>query len=165
MEYLDRWGNKRFLSNNAMAIEKEAVYALVVCRGKVLITYPPFAIDVPELPGGGIEENEDIVTSLSRELYEETGVEYVLGNPEKTFEHLIGFFADDIKPNGEFWNYHQEFWWFELKDESGLMRTDRPKWKTPEGGYAEWIELDKLSKLKLFNEVHRIAVKELLSKS
>ena len=161
MEFIDRWGNKRHLANLAIMIEKQAVYSLIVCNGKALITYPPFAIDVPELPGGGIEEREDIVTSLSRELYEETGIEYVLGNPDKVFEHVIGFFADDIKPNGEFWNYHQQFWRFDLED-NVYLKTDKAKWKTPEGGFAEWVDLESLLTMSSFNEAHRIAVKSLI---
>lgn len=161
MDFIDRWGSNKYLDNLGMVIEKQAVYAMLVCDGKVLVTYPPFAVDTPEFPGGGIEEREDIVTSLARELYEETGIEYVFGNPKNIFEQVIGFFADYIKPNGEYWNYHQQFWRFDIKD-NGSFKTDKSKWKTPEGGYAEWVDLESILEIKYFNETHRIAVKSLI---
>jgi 8-oxo-dGTP pyrophosphatase MutT (NUDIX family) len=89
------------------------------------------APDVPELPGGGIEDGETLDEAIKREWAEETGIDFNVKGPFQRFQHVRGFYADD---RNEFWIYDQTFQLYHFLDHVKIGQ----KWLNPEGGTAGW---------------------------
>ena len=138
--FYDRFGKKHY-PDDGQAFPRRAAYAVVVREGKVLLTAKPRG-DCWEFPGGGVDRGDDVRSCLYRELFEESGYDIELGRGEQEVRQTINFFADYIRPAGEFWHYDQIFclydgrqYGFELKE--GI-------WNTPENGSARWTDLEVL---------------------
>lgn len=152
--FMDRFGKAHYAEED-MATKRTAFYAIVIKDGQVLLTALP-RFDLFEFPGGGLNRGEDYKTCLLRELYEETGYDFALDHGEKQINQVINFFADDLRPHGEFWIYDQTYIVYNADKYNISLREG--EWKTPENGTAKWVKLQDLIEGKIdINFCHRQA--------
>ena len=157
--YFDRYGNKKFLEDK-IGIEKKGFYVVLIANEKILMTYPPNVPNCPEFPGGSVLRGEDFRKCLYRTLYQEAGIEFMLDSSSKVFQQNVNFFADDLKPVGEFWIYNQTFFVYDALTYG--FDTNKEKWKTPGGAMAEWVPIEDIfSGNKKINFAHWQAVQGL----
>ncbi len=159
MEYTDRRGNTKTPNDKSVFGTRKGAFAILKNKDKILMARAEYAMDVNELPGGGIDEGENIEQALVRELQEETG--FTIENQDKldNFHQEIGFFAEFEKPDGSFWKYDMNFY---LIDASSLDYTHFNGIKlNPEGGEIEWIAIDNLKNIQLM-ATHKKAISSLL---
>jgi 8-oxo-dGTP pyrophosphatase MutT (NUDIX family) len=121
----------------------------------IMLSAEVCAPDVPELPGGGIEDGETLDEAIEREWAEEVGIPFDVNGPLQRFQHVRGFYADD---RNEFWIYDQTF---RLYHFLGRVKIGQ-KWLNPEGGRAGWEAIASLPKLSV-NRAHWCAIPTLLS--
>ena len=155
--FYDRRGN--VVTPDAQSIIKlrRGVFALVVAINDdaIMLSAEACAPDVPELPGGGIEDGETLDEAITREWAEEVGMAFNVKGPLQRFQHVRGFYADD---RNEFWIYDQTFRLYHFLDQVEIGQ----KWRNPEGGTAGWEAIASLPKL-LINRAHWCAIPTLLS--
>lgn len=157
--FIDRFGKPHYTEEGA-ATHRRAYYAILIKDGKVLLTALP-RFDLFEFPGGGLNRGEDYKTCLKREFYEETGYEFELGKGKAQIHQLVNFFADDIRPSGEFWIYDQTYIVYEA--DSFGVELKEGSWRTPENGTAKWVDLEELKAGKIeINYCHRLAFESYL---
>jgi 8-oxo-dGTP pyrophosphatase MutT (NUDIX family) len=113
------------------------------------------APDVPELPGGGIEDGESLDEAIRREWSEEVGIAFDVEGPLDSFRQVRGFYADDRR---EFWIYDQTF---RLYHYLGQAKPG-DQWQNSEGGIAGWAAIGTLPAL-CINRAHWRAIPALLS--
>ena len=156
--FFNRKGRPKY-ADDVIPAYKNGYFALLVKENKILLTYPP-GVGVPEFPGGSIRRSENFRDCLFRKLYEETGVEFMLDKGVRQFEQTVNYFADDKKPSGMFYIYHQFFMVYEA-DAYGFDVL-RPRWKTPENGEAVWADIEDIfsGKVKI-NYCHWLALQQL----
>lgn len=150
--FQDRTGKTITLPQGKESGTREGVFAICVCKDKLLLVWPNYARDVPDLPGGGIDEGETPLQALQREFLEETGMSYAF--PEKTpdFTQDVYFFADDLD---EYWLYHQEFFVYRF-DNTELFFDD--KRANPEDGHMMWFPLEDIDQKLNLHYMHRKAL-------
>ncbi len=136
---------------------RRGVFALVVAieDDAVMLAAEGCAPDVPELPGGGIEDGETLDEATEREWAEEVGIAFNVKGPFQRFQHVRGFYADDRK---EFWIYDQTFRLYYFLDRVKIGQT----WANSEGGMAGWETIASLPGLSI-NRAHWCAIPTLLS--
>ena len=157
--FFDRNGREHYCENSIPS-EKRGFFLLILKEGKILLTLPPRS-NMAEFPGGSQRRGENFRDCVSRKLYEETGIDFVLDQGIKTFEQTVRYFADDERPDGGFYYYHQTFVVYEA--DSFVFDTSDARWKTPENGWAFWVKIDDLLSQKIMiNYVHRPALSVLL---
>jgi 8-oxo-dGTP pyrophosphatase MutT (NUDIX family) len=128
---------------------------VAINNNAVMLSAEVCAPDVPELPGGGIEDGETLDEAIKREWAEETGIAFNVKGPFLRFQHVRGFYADD---RNEFWIYDQTFRLYHSLDHVKIGQ----KWLNPEGGTAGWEAIASLPQL-LINRAHWCAIPTLLS--
>lgn len=84
-----------------------------------------------KLPGGGIEENEDIVEALKREIIEETGCEVEVLNK-------LGIIIEEKNKN----NFRQTSHVFLVKVTKYGEELELTKKELDEGSICEWLDLN-----------------------
>ena len=110
---------------------RHACRGIIVKDNKILLSYEK-KNNKYVIPGGGVEENENYITCLKREIKEETGYivtketfleikEYFYWN--KNWEHIQHYFICDI-----------------ISYENELNLTDREK---EEGCTTKWVDIEK----------------------
>jgi 8-oxo-dGTP pyrophosphatase MutT (NUDIX family) len=155
--FYDRRG--KAVSPDAQSVIKprRGVFALVVAinDNAIMLSAESCAPDVPELPGGGIEDGETLAEAIEREWAEEVGIAFNVEGPFQRFQHVRGFYADD---RNEFWIYDQTFQLYHFRDRVKIGQ----KWLNPEGGTAGWTAITSLPQL-LINRAHWCAIPTLLS--
>jgi 8-oxo-dGTP pyrophosphatase MutT (NUDIX family) len=136
---------------------RRGVFALVVAvsDNAIMLSAEAGAPDVPELPGGGIEEGETLDEATRREWAEEVGIAFNVEGPSRQFQHVRGFYADH---RNEFWIYDQTFRLYHWLDPVKIGA----KWPNPEGGMAGWEAIGSLPNLSI-NRAHWCAIPTLLS--
>lgn len=72
-------------------VDTQRVYGINFVDNKVLMVND-IRSDLWELPGGGMEEGEDEIQTLAREIKEETGLDIV--NPRRVYEYIDYFYSD-----------------------------------------------------------------------
>jgi 8-oxo-dGTP pyrophosphatase MutT (NUDIX family) len=136
---------------------RRGVFALVVAinENAIMLSAEACAPDVPELPGGGIEDGETLDQAIKREWSEEVGIAFNVKGPLQRFQQVRGFYAGK---RNEFWIYDQTFRLYQFLEHVEIGS----KWANPEGGTAGWEAIDSLQKL-LINRAHWCAIPTLLS--
>jgi 8-oxo-dGTP pyrophosphatase MutT (NUDIX family) len=155
--FYDRRGNVVNPDTQSIIKPRRGVFALVVAINDdaVMLAAERCAPDVPELPGGGIEDGETLDEATEREWGEEVGIAFNVKGPFQRFQHVRGFYADDRK---EFWIYDQTFRLYHFLDRVEIGQ----KWPNSEGGTAGWEAIASLPGL-LINRAHWCAIPTLLS--
>lgn len=156
MIFIDRWGREHKPDEQSVFKPRRGVFAAVIVDEKILITWPNCAPDVPELPGGGVDEGETLEQALIREVEEEAAVIVPHIKPVKRFDQEIGLYADDC---GEFWHYTQTYFLLQGDDYAACLFDGARK---PEDALiSRWVKLAELDDLRL-HAVHRAALKQSL---
>jgi len=156
--YHDRYGAALTPSENDVCADREGVFALCLSRGKVLVMYPEHSPEVPELPGGGIENGENIGQALVREIHEETNVNLPIScvKSKPDFTQRVFFYAAN---KDEYWDYTQSFIRLEGAElDSAYFEGTQ---KSEEDGIAQWVAIEELEEMKL-HFMHKKALKKLL---
>ena len=155
--FYDRRGNVVTPDSHSTIKPRRGVFALVVAThdDAIMLSAETCALDVPELPGGGIEDGESLDEAIKREWAEEVGIAFDVTGPFGQFQHVRGFYADD---RNEFWIYDQTFRLYHFLDRVKIGQ----KWPNSEGGTAGWETIASLPRL-LINRAHWCAIPTLLS--
>ncbi|HYH75052.1 MAG TPA: NUDIX domain-containing protein [Candidatus Saccharimonadales bacterium] len=96
--------------------KRSAVYGVIIHDEGVVLVCDRTSDERWDLPGGGVEAGEDLMTALQREVQEETGL-LVAGAPQKICDFIEYFY--DIDSN-QGWESHRYFYRVQT---SGAMRT------------------------------------------
>lgn len=156
MKYIDRRGGEHEPFNTDIIRDRKGVWGVIMCDEHILVSWPPFAPDVADFPGGGMDMDEDCADVIMRETIEETGMVFEFGKAKKTFHQYVKFYAE---VSDEYWNYDQTFWLYEFEGED----VDDEAWDTPEKGKSQWVKLDDIKSGKIaLNNAHMQALKQLL---
>ena len=147
--FIDRYGATH--DSNAEPRETRVrlgAFAAVYSRGHILLTNPPWAPSVAELPGGGVNAGEVLEEGLKRELIEETGIVLPEGRdiaPLKANEAYINLYAEDVN---RYYRYIQKFYYYDVSD---LIAPDAGQSSvvTAEGSRSFWHPVDRLDELTL----------------
>jgi 8-oxo-dGTP pyrophosphatase MutT (NUDIX family) len=154
--FYDRRGIAVNPDSHSIVKPRRGVFALVVALydKAIMLSAESCAPDVPELPGGGIEDDETLDQALEREWAEEVGIAFNVKGPSGHFQHVRGFYADH---RNEFWIYDQTFRLYHFLDRV----TPGQKWLNSEGGTAGWEAIAALPTLSI-NRAHWCAIPTLL---
>ena len=155
--FYDRRGNVVTPDAQSIVKPRRGVFALAVALSDdaIMLSAEACALEVPELPGGGIETGETLDEATKREWGEEVGIVFNVQGPFRQFQQVRGFYADD---RNEFWIYDQTFRLYHFLDRVHIGQ----KWRNPEGGTAGWEAIASLPTLSI-NRAHWCAIPTLLS--
>lgn len=136
-------GNTYQVSANKLTF-RPAVYGVIIQNNKVLLSKQ---WDGYDFPGGGIELGESTEEALEREVKEETGIEVNVGQILHS-EH--SFFKLPFK--GTF--VHSIHLYYQCEMIAGELSTQFLVAQEQEyAGMPEWIDLDRLDQVKIYNSV------------
>ena len=126
---------------------RPSVYGILIQSNKILLVKQKGGYD---FPGGGINMDETIEHALKREFFEETGIKVKIGEVVDCRSNffLSGYYSGIIKP------YNSTLMYFTCKKLSG--RLSNKNFCGYEKKFAikpEWVELDKIKKIKYQNSV------------
>jgi len=156
--FIDRKGKEWTKPLNTMANDRHGSFAIFKNNNKILLTWPFYAPDVLDLPGGAIDPGETAEQALLRETKEETGFLFTWQEPLIYLKHIFPFYAEDLKGNEVFCNYTQEFFLFDISSIREMHFNG--KINAPEDSHMEWIDIKELSKQPI-NVAHLTALENL----
>lgn len=160
-EFYDIRGKQCFPGPQDTIYERTAIYALLRCRGHVLLSWQDYAPGMAEFPGGGIDPGEELRAALARELREETELTLPMGEPIRTYSHVLGFYHEDEDPH-RYYACTRIYW---VMDYPGpLPDPVTVTWTGPEGNRLQWVPMAHLPSLSFIHS-HGLALKELLEPS
>jgi 8-oxo-dGTP pyrophosphatase MutT (NUDIX family) len=134
-------------------IFRPSIYGIIIKGDKILLSKQ---WDGYDFPGGGINKGETQEEALKREVNEETGIDVKMGRLVDCFDSFFRpYFLD------EYWHCHLLY--YTCKNPKGEISTENfDEYEKQYAGKAEWIPLNKISKLKFYNNINSI---ELIKKA
>ena len=123
-----------------------SAYGIIIKEGKILLS-PQFG-DKHDLPGGGLEIFETVEAGVIREVKEETGID--VKNPR-----LVGFSESNFMfSHAEGDAFHCLMLYFACQFVGGELSTEGfDEWEKEYAEMAEWIDLEKIDKIKVASSV------------
>lgn len=134
--FYDRWGNIKQPGKDDIVRDRTGAFAITIAKGHLLLTWQSHAPEVPELPGGGVDDGEDTWTAMTREFYEEAGINLTVPESAIAYKQYIGYYADDLN---EYWRYTQSYFLLQGTDIDLLFFSGEKR--SPEDGKVMWIDL------------------------
>lgn len=138
LDYIDRYGAAHHKSVSMVTRYRKGVWLVLISNESVLCLYPHYARDIPELPGGGVDDGETLSEAVMRELYEETELKLTSLNIENEYHQDVRFYAEH---DDEGWDYSQTFYHVTNNIDSLYFAGKREVSE----GLIEWIPLSELS--------------------
>lgn len=154
--FTDRWGRDFPCDDQARRRPRKGAFAVAIYDGKILLSWPNYSPDRPELPGGGVEQGESIEQALIREIEEEAGVICTGLEADVAYTQQVNFYANFEE---EFWEYDQTYWL--LSEESARALYFDGKRKPEDALYAQWLSLNELEDTPI-HAIHDMALRQLL---
>ena len=154
--YFDQFGENHQLEAGSVRRERKGVFALCLAKGHVLLSWPRWAPDLPEFPGGGIDPGETKAQALKREVFEEASVMMPDIEPSEEFTQNIQYYCSAVN---EFWDYEQTYWLFDnpILEECFFEGQNEPE----DALKAQWVPLESLKTMNI-HASHKLACEELL---
>lgn len=157
-EFFDRWGRGHIPDESDTQIKRVGAFSVLLSAGKILLVWPKSSPEVPELPGGGVDDGETLWQALIREIAEETGLDLARPEVQPQLTQRVQFYAEN---QNEYWHYDQFFYKLDGAAIDDLYFDGQQD--TPEDGVCQWIRLEDLADVNL-HHMHRIALNRILSK-
>lgn len=148
--YTDRYGKEHIPPENAVMKSREGAFVICINRGCLLLQWEHYAPLVADLPGGGIEQGEDIFTAAGREFTEETGLDFPFSQQDitATHTHTVHYYAD---VDNEYWTYTQTYLLIEKDNDPLFFEGERPN---GENGKMRWVNVGDLKNIQ-FHAMHQ----------
>lgn len=155
--FYDRRGDIVTPTQSSIIRPRRGVFALAVslpARAVLFATEAKYP-DTLELPGGGIEDGEDLELAVRREWQEEASIDFNMEGPFGEFRQVRNFYAHGYD---QFWFYDQTF---RLYHYLGPVEMGK-KWLNSEDGQTGWEPISSLPQLPI-NRAHWCAIPKLLA--
>lgn len=145
MIFKDAFGKEYIKPESIECIDRFSIYSLIFIKdiNKFVFIIPDYASGTSfyKLAGGGVEENEDLIIALNRELIEE--INYPINeNFKLLFQMNYDFLFKPIGKPNTYWNNKQTFFYYVV---DSLVQTPYPStnWlSTLEGTDVVYLDPD-----------------------
>ncbi len=154
--FTDRCGKEHPCDDETRRRPRKGAFAVAIYDEKILLSWPHYSPELPELPGGGIEEGESVEQALIREIEEEAAVSCTGLSADRAYTQQVNFYANFEQ---EFWDYEQTYWL--LSEESAKALYFDGKREPEDALYSQWITLEELENTPI-HAIHEMALKQLL---
>lgn len=138
MEFQDWLGKKYTLPKNRAVYWRPSAYGLIIKNNQILLIQSKIH-GLWELPGGGIELNENMLEALHREVYEETGYKIAPLDNHPLYIEDNYFYAPESD------KYYKSIPIVFLAKPKGSNKNAQPIYKQ-EISKMKWFDIDKLPK-------------------
>ena len=153
--FMDRHGGMHEPKDGAFVRYRKGAFVIIIINDCILVADGPHAPNVPELPGGGIEGDEDSLQAALRETVEETGFNIKKYEIKAEYKTHRKFYADDVD---EYWNYDITYFHLQLPNDNLYFSG---KIASPEGGNVWWLPLKDVISGVPFKKMERISLFEM----
>lgn len=153
MFYMDRWGQNHAQDRQKITRGRSGAFAAIMTDTHILLTWPKYNPGSAELPGGGLEPNENACQAVRREILEETGFVLPPIRATREYTHQVKYYAEDVQ---EFWDYTQKYFVFHLAGRDTVNIQDRLV--PTDADRALWVPRTDLNGI-LFHAVHKKTLK------
>lgn len=106
-----------------------------------------------DLPGGGVEEGEQLLDALKREFTEETGFKIISLDSKYIYKQLSNFYADDLDEY-----YENEAYYYNIREIEPSQEFQRNEKEISELKFLKIKELNKTNT----KEFHLNAIKQII---